>query len=184
MRVLFGFAAMVCATAENVECTGEGCLSMMQEQVIAHLKSEDSVERFMAALDEGDAQSEAEAASLTQDKAEWGGSPTPSYGNYGSSYGSPYGGNPYGSPYGGSPYGTPPYGGNPYGGNPYGGSYGYHGNPYGGAGGHGCLTKIQSSSCLVFDCAKSRGPTHCNTQDYTCYCQPGYCSDGHGCMPR
>ena len=56
------------------------------------------------------------------------------------------------------------------------------------AGNHGCLTKIQEtfsdaccfrtcdhcdhmtsacqgSSCMMFNCAKSRGPTHCNTQE-------------------
>ncbi|CAJ1344948.1 unnamed protein product [Effrenium voratum] len=142
-------------------------------------------ERFMAALEEGDAESE--RASLAQEKAEWGSSP---YGHYGSStYNNNYYGNPYGNSYGGPPPMNPNYGGNPYGGN-YGGNYG---NPYGNYGGNGyhgnsygnsCFTKIASSSCLMFDCAHSRGPTHCNTQDYTCYCQPGYCSDGHGCMPR
>mmetsp|Transcript_25905 Transcript_25905/g.48650 ORF Transcript_25905/g.48650 Transcript_25905/m.48650 type:complete len:215 (+) Transcript_25905:73-717(+) len=45
-----------------------------------------------------------------------------------------------------------------------------------------CQTKIEQSSCRIFSCAKSRGPSDCNTKDYTCYCKPGYCSDGTGCI--
>eukprot|EP00437_Effrenium_voratum_P018818 CAMPEP_0181447286 /NCGR_PEP_ID=MMETSP1110-20121109/26542_1 /TAXON_ID=174948 /ORGANISM="Symbiodinium sp., Strain CCMP421" /LENGTH=237 /DNA_ID=CAMNT_0023571391 /DNA_START=73 /DNA_END=787 /DNA_ORIENTATION=+ len=45
-----------------------------------------------------------------------------------------------------------------------------------------CTSKIESSSCMLFDCAKSRGPSSCNTTDYTCHCKPGYCSDGKGCV--
>mmetsp|Transcript_89995 Transcript_89995/g.110174 ORF Transcript_89995/g.110174 Transcript_89995/m.110174 type:complete len:175 (+) Transcript_89995:58-582(+) len=158
--------------AEEISCEGEGCrLSMLQQQVVATLESEEAVNMFQAALEEGD----------ETDKDTWGGSSS-TYGHYGSSYGNygnPYGNyNPYGTynSYGNPPYGQPGYGG--------GNGYGYS-NPYAvpGYGPTGCMTKIASSSCMVFDCAKSRGPTRCNTQDYYCYCQPGYCSDGHGCMP-
>lgn len=154
--LLFVFQAL----AEETSCVGEGCLSML------HLESEESVSMFRAALDEGD----------DVDKDAWGGQSS-TYGHYGNSYGGGSYGNPYGNNYG-NPYG------NPYA-NPY-GHYGGYNNPYSvpGYGPTGCMTKISSSSCMIFDCAKSRGPTRCNTQDYYCYCQPGYCSDGHGCMPR
>ena len=46
MQILLGFAALALAAAEE-------SWEMMQEQVITSLQSEDSVERFMAALDEG-----------------------------------------------------------------------------------------------------------------------------------
>ncbi|CAK9068459.1 Uncharacterized protein SCF082_LOCUS34465 [Durusdinium trenchii] len=169
------------ALGEDADCVGQGCLSMLQQQVVANLEAEDAVEKFHAALEEGD--------EVEKDENAWGGSSS-TYGHYGNSYSNPYGnGNPYGNPYGQS-YGNP-YGGNPYGhyNNPYGGGYnqGYNQgyNPYSvpGYGPTGCLTKISASSCMIFNCAKSRGPTLCNTQDYYCYCQPGYCSDGHGCMP-
>ncbi|CAJ1367103.1 unnamed protein product [Effrenium voratum] len=170
MQILLGFAALALAAAEE-------SWEMMQEQVITSLQSEDSVERFMAALDEGDEELELDsAASLAQDAAEWG-APTQNYGHQGSSYGNPYGG---GSPYGGNPYGGNPYGsyGNPYGNNPY------SNNPYGGFNGVPgvCSTKIAGSSCMVFGCSKSRGPTTCNTADYTCYCQAGHCATGNGCI--
>eukprot|EP00434_Breviolum_minutum_P010582 symbB.v1.2.009334.t1/scaffold561.1/size520142/2 len=172
MMFCFSVLLFVFQAIAEEGCVGEGCLSMLQQQVVATLESEDAVEKFHAALEEGD---EAEDA--------WGGSSSSTYGHYGSSsYGNPYGGNPYGNY--GNTYGNY---GNPYGnsyGNPY-GNYGGYNNPYSvpGYGPTGCMTKIAGSSCMIFDCAKSRGPTHCNTQDYYCYCQPGYCSDGHGCMP-
>lgn len=46
-----------------------------------------------------------------------------------------------------------------------------------------CMSKIKLSSCMIFNCDKSRGPTVCGT-DYSCHCQPGFCSDGQGCVPR
>eukprot|EP00930_Biecheleria_cincta_P101862 TRINITY_DN93509_c0_g1_i1.p1 TRINITY_DN93509_c0_g1~~TRINITY_DN93509_c0_g1_i1.p1 ORF type:complete len:241 (+),score=34.44 TRINITY_DN93509_c0_g1_i1:151-873(+) len=46
-----------------------------------------------------------------------------------------------------------------------------------------CMSKIQGSSCMIFGCAKTRGPTVCGTDSY-CHCQPGFCSNGHGCVPR
>mmetsp|Transcript_130097 Transcript_130097/g.183545 ORF Transcript_130097/g.183545 Transcript_130097/m.183545 type:complete len:195 (-) Transcript_130097:157-741(-) len=159
--------------AADAECaTGEECAlnALQQKAVVAQLQAEDSVEKFAAALEEGEEElAEAEAQSkvgqTASDAEKWGPSPPPP---------------PAFNPYWGNPYGQMTPGFNPYGGSPYGG------NPFSvpGLGVGGCLTKIQGSSCMVFSCAKSRGPTTCNLEDYYCYCQPGFCSDGKGCVPQ
>ena len=157
-------ADMDSALAADAECgPGEECAlnALQQKAVVAQLQSEDSVEKFAAALEEGDEDAEAEAQSLAQQASDKKWAPPPQYGTpYQNPYGQPIGFNPYGAHYGSNPYSVP------------------------GVGVGGCLTKIQGSSCMVFDCARSRGPTRCNLQDYFCYCQPGYCSDGKGCAPQ
>ncbi|CAL1141544.1 unnamed protein product, partial [Cladocopium goreaui] len=60
------------ALAEETSCVGEGCLSMLQQQVVANLESEEAVSMFRAALDEGD----------DVDKDAWGGQSS-TYGHYG-----------------------------------------------------------------------------------------------------
>ncbi|CAE7855969.1 unnamed protein product, partial [Symbiodinium sp. KB8] len=141
------------ALAADGECAaGQECAlnALQQKAVVAQLQAEDSVEKFAAALEEGEEElAEAEAQSKvghTASEAEkWGPSPPP-----------PAAFNPYwGNPYGQMHPGFNPYGGSPYGGNPY---------SVPGLGVGGCLTKIQGSSCMVFSCAKSRGPTTCNLE--------------------
>ena len=155
--------------AADAECaTGEECAlnALQQKAVVAQLQAEDSVEKFAAALEEGEeelaaeVQSSSRSAQTASDTEKWGPSPPP-----------PPAFNPYYHQYG-NPYGQMHPGLNPYGGHPY------------GVPGPVCLNKIEGSSCMVFSCAKSRGPTTCNTQDYFCYCQPGFCSDGKGCVPQ
>ena len=149
--------------AADAECaTGEECAlnALQQKAVVAQLQAEDSVEKFAAALEEGEEELAAEVQSnsgtaQTADTEKWGPSPPP-----------PPAFNPYYTPYGQMPPGF----------NPYGGHYGGPGPV--------CLNKIEGSSCMVFSCAKSRGPTTCNTKDYFCYCHPGFCSDGKGCVPQ
>ncbi|CAE7232375.1 unnamed protein product [Symbiodinium pilosum] len=149
------------ALATDAECAqGEECAlnALQQKAVAAQLQTKDSVEKFAAALEEGEEElAEAEAQSKKEasaDEEEWGSSPKPAPAPAFNPYWNPY------SPYAGNPYAVP------------------------GLGFGGCLTKIQDSSCMVFSCAKSRGPTTCNTQDYFCYCKPGFCSDGKGCVPQ
>ena len=163
------------ALAADAECgPGEECAlnALQQKAVVAQLQSEDSVEKFAAALEEGDADAEAEAQSLAQQASDekWVPYTQPTIVQPVYTVPAPYYSNQYGPPAYGPQYvnSYPPTGFNP----SYSGHYGVG----------GCMTKIQGSSCMVFDCARSRGPTRCNLQDYFCYCQPGYCSDGMGCV--
>eukprot|EP00441_Pelagodinium_beii_P035011 CAMPEP_0197651546 /NCGR_PEP_ID=MMETSP1338-20131121/33051_1 /TAXON_ID=43686 ORGANISM="Pelagodinium beii, Strain RCC1491" /NCGR_SAMPLE_ID=MMETSP1338 /ASSEMBLY_ACC=CAM_ASM_000754 /LENGTH=197 /DNA_ID=CAMNT_0043226209 /DNA_START=50 /DNA_END=643 /DNA_ORIENTATION=+ len=49
---------------------------------------------------------------------------------------------------------------------------------------YGCKRTIPHSSCMVFHCKHTRGPTDCGiTTGYYCRCGPGYCTDGYGCVP-
>ena len=151
--------------AGDAECAagGECALNAVQKKAVVAEHAEDSGEKSAAALEEGEGKkAEAEAQHTVSDTQKWGPSPPPPTAAY-----NPYWNHQYGSPYGQMPPGF----------NPYGGS------PYGAPGFGSCQNKIQGSSCMVFSCAKSRGPTTCNTQDYFCYCHPGYCSDGNACVP-
>ena len=159
--------------AADAECAvGEECAlnAVQKKAVVAQQQAEHSVEKFAAAVEEGEGElAEAEAqvssgqkAQTVSDTEKWGPSPAPPTAAY-----NPYWNHQYGSPYGQMPPGFNPYGG----------------NPYGAPGFGSCLNKIEGSSCMVFSCAKSRGPTTCNTKDYYCYCHPGYCSDGKACVP-
>ncbi|CAE7591126.1 unnamed protein product [Symbiodinium microadriaticum] len=146
--------------AGDAECAagGECALNAVQKKAVVAQHAEDSGEKSAATLEEGEGKkAEAEAQETVSDTQKWGPSPPPPTAAY-----NPYWNHQYGSPYGQMPPGF----------NPYGGS------PYGAPGFGSCQNKIQGSSCMVFSCAKSRGPTTCNTQDYFCYCHPGYCSDG------
>ncbi|CAE7709416.1 unnamed protein product [Symbiodinium sp. CCMP2592] len=158
--------------AADAECAvGQECAlnAVQKKAVVAQQQAEDSVEKFAAAVEEGAGDVAAEAqvssgqkAQTVSDTEKWGPSPPPPTAAY-----NPYWNHQYGSPYGQMPPGF----------NPYGGS------PYGAPGFGSCLNKIEGSSCMVFSCAKSRGPTTCNTKDYFCYCHPGFCSDGKACVP-
>ncbi|CAE7353586.1 NPH1 [Symbiodinium natans] len=87
------------ALAADAECgPGEECAlnALQQKAVVAQLQSEDSVEKFAAALEEGDEEAEAEAQSLAQKNSdEWAPpppQPQPGYNPYWNS--NPYGGSP------------------------------------------------------------------------------------------
>ena len=171
------------ALASDTECADETCAlnALQQKQAVVAGLTDESTQQFQAAMDEGDTHDakvghheEKKAAKEAKEGDQWG---NDIFGNS-----NPFGQNPYGkNPYGQNPYGQNPYGQNPYGQNPY-----HQQGPPPGYGGFGynqyCSSKIESSSCLFWDCAKSRGPTTCNTTDHTCYCQPGHCSDGKGTM--